>query len=163
MTVGSLKDLYLAELGDLYDAETQAIMLTRRLADAASGRALRAVLKQHCEEAMLHRERIQLIFTHWGQPRASRACAGMAGIVQEADDRLDEPATREARDAVIIAIALRIGHYEIAAYGGARTFARWLDRLDDVRLLEETIDEKVRAERRLTAVAESNPSTSTAA
>src|SRR5439155_175247 len=60
------------------------------------------------------------------------------------------------RDAAIIGAAQRIEHYEIAAYGCARTYARRLNRLDEARLLQETLDEEGRIDRRLTEFAEAH-------
>jgi ferritin-like metal-binding protein YciE len=154
MSMGSLKELYLDELCDLYDAESQKLLTLPRLAEAANSKELREALTRQCLEARHHLERLQLIFVHWGEARRLQRCAGLAGIVQEADDRLNEPATQPAREAAIIGAAQRIAHYEIAAYGAARLYARWLNRLDDARLLEETIEEETRADRRLTDIAE---------
>jgi ferritin-like metal-binding protein YciE len=154
MGLGSLKELYLDELGDLYDAETQMIRALPRYIEMARAPELREILTKHWEESRLHLERLQLIFTHWGEPVSSHACAGIAGIVQEADERLNEPATPDTRDAAIIGAAQRIEHYEIAAYGCARTYARRLNRTDEARLLQETLDDEGRADRRLTEIAE---------
>jgi ferritin-like metal-binding protein YciE len=154
MRLASLKDLYFDELGDLYDAETQIIRALPRFADAARAPELRAALKKHCDESRLHLERLELIFTHWGEPRRSRPCAGLAGIVQEADDRLNQETTDDVKDAAIVGVAQRIEHYEIAAYGCARTYARRLNRLDEARLLQETLDEEGRADHRLSEIAE---------
>src|SRR5262245_17061813 len=156
MSIGSLKDLYFDELGDLYDAETQIIRTLPRLAEVARAPELREVLVKHCDESRLHLERLELIFTHWGERRLSKPCAGLAGIVQEADERLNQEATDDARDAAIIGVAQRIEHYEIAAYGCARTYARRLNRPDEARLLQETLDEEGRIDRRLTEIAESH-------
>jgi ferritin-like metal-binding protein YciE len=156
MGMASLKDLYLDDLGDLYDAEKQMIRTLPRLADAASAPELKETLSKHCQESRLHLERLQLIFTHWGQAVPTQRCDGIAGIVQEADDRLTEPATPDARDAAIIGVAQRIEHYEIAAYGCARTYARRLNRPDEARLLQETLDEEGRADHRLTELAEAH-------
>lgn len=156
MPIGSLKDLYIDELGDLYDAETQMIRLLPRLAESARAPELREALTRHCDESRLHLERLDLIFTHWGERRRTRPCAGLAGIVQEADDRLIQQATDDARDAAIIGVAQRIEHYEIAAYGCARTYARRLNRPDEARLLQETLDDEARADRRLTEMAEAH-------
>src|SRR5262245_1974120 len=156
MPNGSLKDVYFDELEALYDAETQMIRELPRLSEAARAPDLREALTKHCEESRLHLERLELIFTHWGERRRSRNCAGVAGIVQEADERLNQPATDDARDASIIGIAQRIEHYEIAAYGCARTYARRLNRPDQARLLQETLDEEGRADRRLTEIAEAH-------
>jgi ferritin-like metal-binding protein YciE len=156
MALASLKDLYFDELGDLYDAETQMIRTLPRLAEAARALELREALKKHCDESRLHLERLELIFTHWGERRRVKACAGLAGIVQEADERLNQAATDDARDAAIIGVAQRIEHYEIAAYGCARSYARRLNRLDEARLLQETLDEEGRADHRLTEIAEAH-------
>jgi ferritin-like metal-binding protein YciE len=156
MALASLKDLYFDELGDLCDAETQMLRTLPRLAEAARAPELREALKKHCDESRLHLERLELIFTHWGERRRSKACAGLAGIVQEADERLNQAATDDVRDAAIIGVAQRIEHYEIAAYGCARTYARRLNRLDEARLLQETLDEEGRADHRLTELAESH-------
>jgi ferritin-like metal-binding protein YciE len=154
MAIASLKDLYFDELGDLYDAETQMMRTLPRLAEAARAPELREALKRHCDESRLHLERLELIFTHWGERRRGRPCAGVAGIVQEADERLNDAATDDVRDAAIIGVAQRIEHYEIAAYGCARTYARRLNRLDEARLLQETLDDEGRTDRRLTDLAE---------
>jgi ferritin-like metal-binding protein YciE len=113
--------------------------LRKRLETASQGRPL---------------ERLELIFAHWGERRRAKSCTGLAGIVQEADDRMNQEATDDARDAGIIGVAQRIEHYEIAAYGCARTYTRRLSRLDEARLLQETLDEEGRADRRLTEMAE---------
>jgi len=156
MAIGSLKDLYFDELGDLYDAETQIILTLPRFAEAARAPELREALTRHCEESRLHLERLELIFTHWGEPRRSRPCGGVSGIVQEADDRLHEVTTDDARDAAIIGAAQRVEHYEMAAYGCARTYARRLNRDDEARLLQETLDDVGRADHRLTEIAEAH-------
>ena len=154
MANGSLKELYLDEIGDLCDAEAQKLHTLRRLAESARLPDLRAALERQCREAQLHLERLELMFTHWGEPRRIRHCAGLAAIVQEADDRVNDPTTDAARDVAIIGAARLITHYGIAAYGVARLYARWLNRLDDARLLEETLVEEARADRRLSDLGE---------
>ncbi len=156
MAIASLKDLYFDELSDLYDAEMQMLRTFPRLAEAAHAPELREALRQHCDESRLHLERLELIFTHWGERRREKTSTGVAGIVQEADDRLNQEATDDARDAGIIGVAQRIEHYEIAAYGCARAYARRLNRPDEARLLQETLDEEGRTDRRLTEMAEAH-------
>jgi ferritin-like metal-binding protein YciE len=156
MAIASLKALYFAELADLYDAETQTIRTLPRLAEAARAPELREALKKHSDESRLHLERLELIFTHWGEQHRAKSCAGLAGIVQEAEERLNQEATDDARDAAIIGAAQRMEHYEIAAYGCARTYARRLNRLDEARLLQETLDEEGRTDHRLTEIAEAH-------
>jgi ferritin-like metal-binding protein YciE len=153
MPIGSLKDLYFEELADLYDAETQGIRTLPRLAEAARASELRDALIKHSEESRRHLSRLDLIFTHWSAPRPSKPCAGLSGIIQEVDERLSQETTDDMRDDAIIGVAQRIEHYEIAAYGCARTYARRLNRFDEVRLLQETLDEEHRTDHRLSEIA----------
>ena len=156
MAIGSLKDLYLDELNDLYDAEMQIVRALPRLAEAAHHPELRAALSRQSEESRLHLERLELIFTHWGERRRPQLCAGLNGIVQEADDRVHAATTADTRDVAIIGAAQRIEHYVLAAYGSARTCARWLNRSDEARLLQETLNDESRTGDRLTAIVESS-------
>ena len=159
MASGSLKELYLDELGDLYDTETQRILTLTSLAEAAQSPELRETLLRQCVQARLRIERLDLIFTHWGAARPTRRSTAMAAIVQQADGRVHEHPT-DTRDAAIVGIAYRIAHYEMAAYDSARLYARWLNRLDDVRLLEEALNEEVRGVKRLTDIAETHVASS---
>src|SRR5204863_4472216 len=98
MALASLKDLYFDELGDLYDAETQMIRTLPRLVEAARAPELREALKRHCDESRLHVERLEMIFTHRGERRRPKACAGIAGSEQGAERGVDAGATDGVRE-----------------------------------------------------------------
>ncbi len=61
----------------------------------------------------------------------------------------------EVRDALIISIAQKVEHYEIAGYGTARTFAKLLGEDKIVSLLADTLEEEAEADQKLTKIAES--------
>jgi ferritin-like metal-binding protein YciE len=61
-----------------------------------------------------------------GERASAKACAGMRGIIKEADEDLKADADSAVRDAAIIGAAQKAEHYEIAAYGTARTHANRL-------------------------------------
>src|SRR5688572_28246256 len=75
MWLGSLKDFYLDELAILYDAELQIARSLPRFAEAAHTQELRETLAKQARDARLHVERIDLIFTHWGERRPLRTSA----------------------------------------------------------------------------------------
>jgi ferritin-like metal-binding protein YciE len=154
MATVSLKDLYFDELGDLCDVEDHLTRALSRLAEAAKAPELREALTRHSQESRLHRERLELIFTHWGQPLRPRPCKAFAAIVEEADERLSALSAESAIDTAIIGAAHRIEHYKIAAYESARAYARRLNRTDEARLLQETLEEESRADRGLAHIAE---------
>jgi ferritin-like metal-binding protein YciE len=155
MAVGSLKDLYFDELGDLCDVEDYLTRAMTRFAEAARAPELREALTRHSKESRLHLERLELIFTHWGRPLRPRPSKVIAAIVEEADDRLNALVAESAIDAAIIGATHRIEHYKIAGYESAKEYARHLNRTDEVRLLQETLDEESRADRSLATIADS--------
>ena len=63
------------------------------------------------------------------------------------------PGDPAAKDAALIAAAQRVEHYEIAAYGTARTLADELGHDDVETLLNETLDEESSADKKLTQIA----------
>jgi ferritin-like metal-binding protein YciE len=50
--------------------------------------------------------------------------------------------------------AQRVEHYEMAAYGCLRTFAKLLGDMPSAKLLQETLDEEADSDRKLTEIAE---------
>ena len=77
----------------------------------------------------------------------------MEGLIAEGRRSSRCPATPAAKDAALIAAAQRVEHYEIAAYGTARTLADELD-LDEAKdLLDQTLDEEADADKLLTKIA----------
>jgi ferritin-like metal-binding protein YciE len=55
-------------------------------------------------------------------------------------------------DSGLIAAAQRVEHYEMSAYGTARTFAEALGHAEVAELLQETLDEEEQADRTLTEI-----------
>jgi ferritin-like metal-binding protein YciE len=58
-----------------------------------------------------------------------------------------------AKDAALIAAAQRVEHYEIAAYGTAKTLAHELGFGEAEATLDDTLDEEGRADKLLTKIA----------
>jgi ferritin-like metal-binding protein YciE len=77
----------------------------------------------------------------------------MKGLLKEGDERVKEGGEPEVLDAGLISAAQRVEHYEIAAYGSARTYAELLGESEIVKLLEQTLEEEKAADQKLTKVA----------
>jgi ferritin-like metal-binding protein YciE len=67
---------------------------------------------------------------------------------------MGENAPEALMDAAIIGAAQRVEHYEMAAYGTARTFAERLGNEEAAALLEETLNEEKEADEKLTEISE---------
>ena len=153
MKIDSLEDVLVHELNDLYSAEEQLIEALPKMAKAASNRELREALEQHLEETRDHRERIQHIFGELGKRRNGMECEGMKALIAEGEKIIESSGDGAAKDAALIGAAQRVEHYEIAAYGTARTLAGECGHSEAESLLEQTLDEEAQADKLLTKIA----------
>ena len=154
--LNNLKDLFYHELQDLYDAEQQLIIALPRMAAAADSQDLREAFNDHLSETRNHLARLDKAFTKLGTVKTGVTCEAMKGLIKEVDSIIDTYGDPKVKDAALIGAAQRVEHYEIAAYGTARTFAEELDLSDIADLLQDTLDEEADADEHLTDLAEGN-------
>jgi ferritin-like metal-binding protein YciE len=154
MKLGSLHDLYVEELKDLYNAENQLLKALPKMAKAASAPELRAAFENHLEETRTQVKRLEQIFKKLDASPKGKKCKAMEGLIEEGKELMGEDAEPAILDAALIAAAQRVEHYEMAGYGCVRTFARLLGYEDAAELLQETLDEEAAADKKLTEVAE---------
>jgi ferritin-like metal-binding protein YciE len=152
-TLNTLEDVLREQVEDLYSAENQLVQALPKVAQAASSPELKEAFQEHLTETRGHVQRLEEVFGELGMPPSSTICKGMQGLIQEGDEVAGMAGDSLAKDAALIASAQRIEHYEIAAYGTARTLANELDQGDVVGLLSETLDEEGAADKRLTKIA----------
>ena len=164
MAMDSLKDLYVEELKDLYNAENQLLKALPRLARKASSPDLKAAFEEHLGQTEDQVNRLEKIFKGLGEKPTGKTCKAMKGLVEEGKEIIEEDGDDSVLDAALIGAAQKVEHYEIAGYGTARTFASMLGEEDAVELLQETLEEEAATDKKLTALAESlvNPEASQA-
>jgi ferritin-like metal-binding protein YciE len=153
MKIQSLHDLYLEELRDLYDAETQLLKALPKMAEKASSEDLRDAFQEHLQVTQSQVERLDEVFEMLEQKSKGKKCEGMKGLIEEAKDIMSQKIEPDVLDAGLIAAAQKIEHYEIAGYGCVRTYAEILGYDDQAELLQETLDEEKETDEELTELA----------
>ena len=154
MKINSLETLYVAELRDIYNAENQLLKALPKMVKHASSAVLREVFEEDLEQTQRHVERLERIFENMDKSPKGKTCKGMKGLIEEGSELLKAKGDESAVDAGLIGAAQRVEHYEIAAYGTLRSFARTLGKDDDADLLQETLDEEAETDKRLTELAQ---------
>ena len=153
MGLNSLDDVLEEQVKDLMSAEKQLVAALPKVAQAAHSKELKQAINEHLEETRGHVKRLEEVTGMLGIGKGATTCKAMQGLVAEGEEILMQDGDPVARDAAIIAAAQRIEHYEIAAYGTARTLAGELDQKDAANLLGETLDEENAADKLLTKIA----------
>jgi ferritin-like metal-binding protein YciE len=150
-----LEELLVDELKDLYSAENQLVKALPKMAKASSSPELRRAIERHLEETKRQVERLDQIGQALDIRLTGKKCKGMEGLIEEGKEIMEEDFDENAIDAGIIGAAQKVEHYEIAAYGTARTHAEMLGYTKAAKLLQQTLDEEGATDKKLTQLAES--------
>lgn len=152
MSVDSMEKLFIEELKDLYSAENQITKALPKLAKSASSNELRTALEHHLRETEEHVRRVEQICEIVGESPKGETCEGIKGVLEEGEKNVHAVKEGPVRDEAIISGCQRVEHYEMAAYGTARTYAERLGKQQVVQLLERTLEEEKAADKKLTEV-----------
>ena len=148
-----LKKLYIDELKDVYNAETQLVKALPKMAKAAASDELRQGFEEHLEQTKGHVQRLEQIFESLDESPKGKKCAGMEGLVKEGSEVMDEDFEGAVMDSALISAAQRVEHYEIAAYGTVCEFANLLGQTEHADLLQQTLQEEKETDEKLTELA----------
>jgi ferritin-like metal-binding protein YciE len=153
MKIETLRELLIDELQDLHSAEQQITKALPKLIKASHNPQLKQAFEHHLEETKNHVTRLEQILNRMNESPKGKTCEGMKGLLKEGEERVSDGGEAEVLDAGIISAAQRVEHYEIAAYGSARTYAELLGDQEAVRLLNQTLEEEKSADSKLNQVA----------
>lgn len=150
MKENRLKHLYVEELKDIYSAENQLVKVLPKMAKAATSAGLRAGFEGHLEQTKEHVARLEEIFKALGESPNGKKCHGMAGLIKEGGELIEENPAPEELDAGLISAAQRVEHYEIAGYGCVTAYAKLLGEDRAASLLRKTLEEEKQTDKKLT-------------
>jgi ferritin-like metal-binding protein YciE len=153
MQLNTLNDVFVDQIEDLYSAEQQLVKALPQMAQAASTPELREAFEHHLEQTRGHVARLEQIFQTEDLRRAPEVCEGMQGLIEEGKGVVEAAGDPVAKDAALIAAAQRVEHYEIAAYGTAKTLAGELGYDEAEATLDDTLGEEGQADKLLTKIA----------
>lgn len=150
----TIRCLLIDELRNLLSLEHQIVRTLPHMAEAAESQALKKAFKSHLNETKKQVRRLEKIFRMMDIQKKPRFCKAAKGLVRECMGVIRECRKKSAlRDAALISKAQRIEHYEISAYGTARTFAKELGLYRVAEFLQETLEEEAHADSHLTRIA----------
>jgi ferritin-like metal-binding protein YciE len=148
--MSALREAFVDELKDLLDAEMQLLKALPKMAKAAENDGLRAAFQEHQAQTADQIKRLTQVFGAFEEPARSKKCKGMKGLIEEAEELIQE----DEGDAALIAAAQKAEHYEIAAYGTLISWAVALGHDEVVELLNETLEEEKATDKKLTVIAQ---------
>src|SRR6478735_5305301 len=101
----NLRKLYVDELKDLFSAENQLLKALPKMANAASSDELRTGFEKHLEQTKGHVQRLEEIFASLDESPKGKKCVGMAGLVKEGSEVMEDGFEGSVLDAGLIGAA----------------------------------------------------------
>jgi ferritin-like metal-binding protein YciE len=151
--IKTMDDLMEHTIQDIYSAEKQALEAMPQLAKRVQNELLRQAFQLHQRETEGQLVRLEQIARQLGIDPEGEPCLAMQGLIEEAQELLDQLEVGPLADAAIIGAAQKMEHYEIASYGTARILAQQAGQPTVADLLETTLKEEKAADAKLTTIA----------
>ena len=126
MSMDSLKDLYIDELKDLYNAENQLTEGAAENGEEGFRAGIEARISRPSDANPGSRRSAGEDFQRPRRKADRQDLQGDEGLVEEGKEVIEEDGDGSVLDAALIGAAQRVEHYEIAGYGVVRTFASLL-------------------------------------
>lgn len=151
----TLKNLFLSELADVYDAEQRSVKGLGKMARAATCEHLQKIILDHLEETKDQVEKLKEVFECFDEKVKGKKCRATMGLLEEAEHIADDFKGSPALNAGLIAAAQKLEHYEIATYGCLHEWAENLGNSEAAHLLDEILEEEKAANDSLNDLAHS--------
>jgi Mn-containing catalase len=150
-----VEELLVEQLRDLLHAEGQLVKALPKMIKAARNESLRLAFENHLEETKEQVERLKEVFGLLGVTAKAKPCKGMAGLIDEGNEVIDESESKDdaQADLALIAAGQKVEHYEISAYGTARTMAGQAGLPVIAELLSKSLAEEEVADNLMTQIA----------
>ena len=138
----TLKDLFLGELADMYDAEHRIIKALPKMAKAATCTHLRDAFLSHLKETEGQVKKLEQVFQSFDEKAKGKTCEATVGLLKEGDEIASDFKGSAAINAALISAGQKVEHYEMASYGCLQAWAKLLENDKAAGLLQEILDQE---------------------
>jgi ferritin-like metal-binding protein YciE len=139
-----MKDTFLHELQDAYDAEHQFLQALGVMSSKAQEPTLLKGLQKHIGETEQQIKVLEQVFAELGESAKRQPCDGAKGLVSEAEKMIAEAQVNEIRDSLIGSAASKAESYEVNAYTGMVASAELMGETKVARLLQRNLRQEER-------------------
>jgi ferritin-like metal-binding protein YciE len=149
-----LQELLEESVRELYYGEQQLVKAIPPMAGNASSVEMKEALMAYLLETQGQIRRLATMIRQLDVDLTGKKSRGMQGLITHGQTAVAENSRRAAVDAAIVGAIQGVGQYEIACYGTAQRMAEALEHQEVARLLQEALNEEVRADQKLARAAD---------
>jgi ferritin-like metal-binding protein YciE len=146
----TLKDLFIDELQDMYDAEHRILKALPKLAKAATCEKLKAAFLKHLGETEQQVTKLEQVFQSFDEKPKAKKCKATVGLLEEGDEIASDNKGEPTINAALISAGQKVEHYEIASYGCLLEWAGLLGNNKAAGLIKDILTQEKAANETLT-------------
>jgi ferritin-like metal-binding protein YciE len=149
----TMRDLLAHDIQMMYNAEQLGVEAQAMLAEKASDPQLRSAFERHGTETQQQVARLEQIMATMEIKPSRESNAAVKGLMSDSEKLMRKESTPEILDAMLIAAAQKMEHYEIACYGTAVRMTEDLGMTQAAELLRQTLEEEKKTDELLNDLA----------
>jgi ferritin-like metal-binding protein YciE len=142
MAISSAQELFVHELGEIYDAENRLIEGQQEMVEHATDQDLKSAIQQHLEQTRQHAVNVERVFSDLDQEAHRETNEVAQGLVSEAREGIQEAQSDALRDAAIVSAVIEVEHFEMGSYRSLVTAANLMGQSEIERLLRENMQQE---------------------
>lgn len=124
MPITNMRELLLHELCELYDAEHRFLEGQVQMVHRATDPGLQSSIENHIHQTRQHIRNLEQFFRELGQEPRRETNEAAQGLVNDAQEGLEEARGGALRDCVIATAVVKVEHFEIGSYRSLISGAR---------------------------------------
>jgi ferritin-like metal-binding protein YciE len=142
MPIANAQELFVHELGEIYDAEYRLIEGQQEMVEHATDQDLKSAIQEHPEQTRQHAVNVEWVFTELGREAHRETNEVAQGLVNEAQEGIQETQSEALRDAAIVSSVIKVEHFEVGSYRSLVTAANLMGQTEIERLLRENMQQE---------------------
>jgi ferritin-like metal-binding protein YciE len=142
MPIANAQELFVHELGEVYDAEHRFIEGQQEMVEHATDQDLKGAIQEHLEQTRQHAANVERVFTELGQEAHRETNEVAKGLVSEAQEGMQEAQSDALRDAAIVSAVIQVEHFEMGSYRNLVTAAHLMGQTEVERLLRGNMQQE---------------------
>jgi ferritin-like metal-binding protein YciE len=153
MAISNAKELFMHDLGDIYNAEQMILKILPQLSQESNNQQAKDAYQLHEQQTQHQIQNLEQVFRLIGSNPPQVQCFAVAGLKQEHDSFVQEKPTQDALAMFDLGAADKTEHYEIASYKGLIEKAQLMGQQQCVNLLQENLQEEQSMSQRVEQIA----------
>ncbi len=152
MTMQTARDLFVHEMGDMFDAEQRILQMLPLMAKECNNAQVKSAFEQHEQETRQQINNLEECFRILGVKPEKASCMAIAGLKQEHDSFLKEKPSAELLTMFDLGGAEKTEYYEMASYKGLIEKANLMGQKQCVQLLQQNLSQEEAMAKRVAAL-----------